>query len=235
MSRRVFLMIFLMMGLLITPAYAGGGALTGGSTEITQLANKAQLIKSLAEQVAQTKKMIDQYLNMLQNTIQLPAKVWADATNQLNSLKSIVQKGSALSFAAAMDETLFKKLHPGYKAPEKFVENYKERVNNWTQYYKNVLKANGVRYDELEKEKNLVEQMKSLAGNTEGQHQALQAGNMIAAHMVEQLRQLRADMLRQIDAQAQFAENEQQERTEEIAAIEKAIGTWQDMTPSKGY
>lgn len=52
-------------------SFAGGGGMSGGATEITQLANKAELIAQVSEAATQTATQISQLTTMLQNLQQL--------------------------------------------------------------------------------------------------------------------------------------------------------------------
>src|SRR4030065_2212242 len=60
------------------PALAGGG-LSGMSTEVTQLANNAELIGIYAKEAESVMVQINQYMTMLQNLQQLPAAILQDA------------------------------------------------------------------------------------------------------------------------------------------------------------
>lgn len=61
------------------PARAGGGGLTGGATEATQLANNVELVASYAKHAESVMVQINQYMTMLQNLQQLPAAALRDA------------------------------------------------------------------------------------------------------------------------------------------------------------
>lgn len=86
-------------------AIAGGGGATGGSTEITQIANNGQLAtqvsyqaQSVATQVRQEIVQLKQYITELQNMIQIPInavrdaiKPYTDTISALNGLYTSVQ------------------------------------------------------------------------------------------------------------------------------------------------
>lgn len=234
------LITFVLVLLLAPCAYAGGGGgMSGGALEMTQLENKAQLIDQLREQVQQTQSLIQQYQNMLQNTLALPEQIWKDATGQLEKLRNMMESAGSLSLGAGFDLEKFILQHPGYAdrkndkgEPEKHPESFKKRVGAWEKFWQGVAKANGLSWEQTRDRAGLIEQLNAAAQSSEGQHQALQAGNQIATYMAQELTNLHSDVIRMIDAQREFAQNEQQERTEEQAAYEKAIGTWK--APSQG-
>ncbi len=213
-----------------TAAFPGGGGVSGGATEVTQLANKAQLIEQLREEVEQKLELIKQYQNMLQNTLQLPQNIWNDVTGQFEELYGILEQAKSLTFGAAFDHEKCEAENPGYREDTgglNYSEIYKDRVEDWQQYWEATLLANNMAAEEIKDSQGLIKQLNEAAKSSEGQHQALQAGNQIMVYQAQQLSQIHASILRQIDAQAEFAMNEQQERTDEEEAMGKAIGEWQ--------
>lgn len=234
----VFIMLFLA---LPTCALAGGGGgMSGGALEMTQLENKAQLIDQLREQVQQTQQLIQQYQNMIQNTLALPENIWKDASGQLEKLRNLMESAGSLSFGVGFDLEKFIFKHPGYTeehkdekgSPMTDPEAYKSRVDSWEAYWRANAEANNLSWENVQDRAGLIEELNNAAKSSEGQHQALQAGNQIATFMAQELSDLHADTVRMADSIREFAQNEQQERTDEQAAYEKAIGTWK--APSQG-
>jgi P-type conjugative transfer protein TrbJ len=206
-----------------------GGGMTGGALETTQLLNKAELIKQVAEAVKQTQELILQYENMLLNTLQLPMSIWNDVTGTLSELQNLLASVKSLTFGAALDFEKFIQQHPGFRKTLEegmdFSKEYKKRIDKWQEYQEGVLKANQIAVESVKDNAALIKQLHEASKSSEGQMQALQAGNQIAAFMAQELDALRLDMARQIDLQSEWAQNEQQERTDEQAAFEMALGT----------
>jgi P-type conjugative transfer protein TrbJ len=209
--------------------FAGGGGLSGGALESTQLLNKAELIKQVSEAVKQTQELILQYENMLLNTLQLPMSIWNDVTGTLSELQNLLNSAKSLTFGAALDFEKFTQQHPGFRTSLEdetdFSKEYKKRIDNWQKYQEGVLKANQVAVESVKDNASLIKQLHEASKSSEGQMQALQAGNQIASFMAQELDALRLDLARQIDLQSEWAQNEQQERTDETAAFEAALGT----------
>src|SRR4051812_7439167 len=82
-----------MLSALSLSAQAGGGV-TGGSTEITQLANNLQLALQYAKQ-------IQQYESQLKNLASLDQWVAVNPAASLNRLANVVQGGEALGMSSA--------------------------------------------------------------------------------------------------------------------------------------
>lgn len=216
----------------------GGGVVKGGATEMTQLANKAQLVEQVRQAVQQTQQLISQYQNMLQNTLQLPQNIWNDITGELSGLQNLLSSAQSLSFGAVLDHEKFTLVHPGYRdsgSTQNYAQLYKDRMGAWQKYWEAAMKANNMSVESIKNSQSLIKLLNDAAKSSEGQHQALQAANQISIYMAQQLSELRMDMQRQIDTQAKYALNEQQERADEQAAYETAIGTWQKQTAPKKY
>ena len=93
--------------------HTGGGGVTGGATEWTQLANNAEFIslvgnsaEQINNQVTQITQFAEQiqnqlkiYKNMVQNTAQLPNHVWGQVESDLNRLQGIVAQGQGIAFS----------------------------------------------------------------------------------------------------------------------------------------
>jgi|GEM_PF-4204904 len=234
-----FILSLMLAVLAVTVCYGGGGGgVTGGATEMTQLANKSQLIEQVRQAVKQTQHLLEQYQNMLQNTQQLPQNIWKDITGELTVLQNLLSSAKSLTFGASLDHEKYTKQHPGYRESDKtqdYSQLYKDRMDYWQKYWEAVFKANQMTVETIKDQQSLIQQLNEAAKSSVGQHQALQAANQIAIYMAQQLSELRMDMQRQMDSQAEFAMNEQQERVDEQAAMEAAIGTWETGSSPKKY
>ncbi|MHC2295098.1 P-type conjugative transfer protein TrbJ [Bradyrhizobium barranii subsp. barranii] len=109
-------------------AFAGGGALSGGATEWTQMLNNSELVSLVgksAEQVNNQIKQITQlaeqiqnqlkiYSNMLQNTAQLPNHIWGQVQSDLNQLRNIVSQGQGIAFSMGNIDDVLKQRFQSY-------------------------------------------------------------------------------------------------------------------------
>jgi P-type conjugative transfer protein TrbJ len=166
---------------------------------------------------------------MLLNTLQLPVSIWNDVTGTLSELQNLLDSAKSLTFGAALDFEKFIQQHPGFRLSlddgSDFSKEYKKRIDKWQEYQEGALKANRVAVESVKDNASLIKRLHEASKSSEGQMQALQAGNQIAAFMAQELDALRLDIARQIDLQSEWAQNEQQERTDETAAFEMALGT----------
>ena len=131
------------------PASAGGGGLTGGATEWTQLLNNGELVSlvghsatQIDNQVTQITQLAEQiqnqlriYQNMLQNTAQLPAHVWGQVQSDLNRLQSVVTKAQGISFSMGnIDDVLSArfKSYSDFKASQPTGQNFSATWQSWS-------------------------------------------------------------------------------------------------------
>ena len=79
------------------PAFSGGGGLTGGATEITQLLNNAELLDIAIKEAENLAYQIRQYEIMYENFRNLPNHIKQQALADLQALASIVATGRAVA------------------------------------------------------------------------------------------------------------------------------------------
>lgn len=220
-----------------TAAQAGGGGLGVGATEYTQLDNKLQLIKQVQEAVQQTVTLIDQYKNMLLNTLSLPETIWKDATKDIVKLRNLLNSAESLTYGAAFDDEKFQAKFPGFcdSTQKNYAAYYKTLVENWQQYIRAALEVNHLEAKKIMDDQAFIEELKKAAESSQGQHQALQAGNQIGIYMAQQLSQLRMDMQRQIELQAEYAGTVQQSSTDAHTAAKEAIGEWKELSKPQNF
>lgn len=234
----VFLLIALFLMGNTNYAYAGGGTKPVAALELTQLANKAQLVKQVAEAIKQTEAQLKQYQNMLLNTAKLDSSTWKDASKELERLRNLLKSAESLTFSLSFDAEKYETRYPGYSTVRgiDYPAFYKERAEEWTKYYKAAMEVNHLEVKRIFEEQAFLNELHSASNSAVGQNQLLQAGNQIAVHMGQQMTQLRLDINRQIESQTNYMMNAKQDETHEQVAWEEAIGTWkEDPTPDKEF
>ncbi len=105
--------------LVSAPAFAGGGV-TGGATEITQLANNAELVASVAQQAGIQATQLQQYITQLQ-------QYQAQVQNLQGAAANVQQFGAMAKAGAGMGGV------QGYAAMAQDLLNLKAAANNVTQ------------------------------------------------------------------------------------------------------
>ena len=82
------------------PVYSGGGGLTGGATEITQLLNNAELLDIAIKEAENLAYQIRQYEIMYENFRNLPNHIKQQALADLQALASIVSTGRSVAYSS---------------------------------------------------------------------------------------------------------------------------------------
>lgn len=210
---------FLILCLLSFGTYAGGGGLTGGATEITQIANNAELGAVLSQetrqvsnqliqiqnQIQQYQQLVNQYNNMVQNTLNLPNHIWGNATQHLQQLANIVQTGEALAYSGTNLDSQFQAKFRSYDdhlVRDYNRANFKSEYRSWSETnrdsIRSALRAAGLQSEQFADENSTLRQIELLSQSSTGRLQAIQAGSLIAAQQVRQTQKLRQLIMSQI-------------------------------------
>lgn len=215
-QKRIFLLI---LCLLSFGTYAGGGGLTGGATEITQIANNAELgavlsqearqvsnqLTQIQNQIQQYQQLVNQYNNMVQNTLNLPNHIWGNTTQHLQQLASIVQTGQALAYSGTNLDSQFQAKFRSYDdhlVHDYNRANFKSEYRDWSETnrdsIRSALLAAGLQSEQFADENSTLRQIELLSQSSNGRLQAIQAGSLIAAQQVRQTQKLRQLIMSQI-------------------------------------
>jgi P-type conjugative transfer protein TrbJ len=197
---------------------------------VTNLEQLRHLLNTYHEAIQQTQQQIElvrnniqQYQNMVQNTLNLPGNLLgqvrgefsklAQLTNQLN-----LQKGDYLAMSEVFNETypelnLIKEIATGVGA-----KGIKEIWETWSKETDRAAEATfqvtGQQLKDLaENSEDLDRHINELLSTPEGQMQALQSGNSLSAIQVEEMRKLRSLMAVSIQSATQaLMKNEKREQ-----------------------
>lgn len=212
---------------------AGGGGLTGGATELTQLANNSELVAIIGKeaeqisnqltqinnQIQQYNQLVNQYNNMLTNTLQLPNHIWGQAESALQNLANVAQTGEALAYSMTNLDAEFRNKYQSYDDHllrdydrANFPGEYKEWSDTNRDSIRSALLAANLQADQFATENSTLQQIQTLSQTSTGRLQAIQAGSLIAAQQVRQVQKLRQLVMSQIQLQASVAASTQEEK-----------------------
>ncbi|MGI6656289.1 MAG: P-type conjugative transfer protein TrbJ [Desulfobulbus sp.] len=200
------------------------------STVFQQALEYATQIKELAELVTQTQEAIKQTEMQIKNIAQLGADL---RNNPLDTLLDLANKTARLNTYRAEENVLaqiFNELFPdqsmfadlaGATAEEIQAVNarYQQHYDDWSKAIDQATKAtfqlSGRQLKELAENGQLRGYLQNLLNTPEGQMQAIQAGNQLAALQIEEIRQFRE--LAATQAQSEITQQMKQEKQEEMA------------------
>lgn len=149
---------------LVAPVYAGGGAMTGGSTEWTQIANNAELVKVAVDGAQTAKTTIDKYilqykqyeneLTNLRKFAQLPENI-QHGVRSLDDLRAYKSRLERLHGSLADQQRVFEKRFTEARLTGGTWEDYVEMVN------KDASNKNQRAISRLEYEQSVMRQVES--------------------------------------------------------------------------
>lgn len=215
---------------MLAPVQLNAGAVTGQATEWTQLLNNSELIALTGQSAEQIKNQVTQitqlaeqiqnqlniYQNMLQNTAQLPSRIWGQVENDLNQLRNLVGEGQGIAFSMGnLDDVLksrfqsFADFKTGLAGGDTFSSSYQ----NWSDTNRDTiaasLRAAGLTADQFSSEEATMAQLRSASESADGQMKALQIGHEIATQQVAQAQKLRGLVSQQVTMLGTWLQSEQ--------------------------
>ncbi|MDR3355346.1 MAG: P-type conjugative transfer protein TrbJ [Synergistaceae bacterium] len=179
-------------------ALAGGGGLTGGATEMTQLANNAELIEQVAQLAEQIQNQITMIQDMIYNTLTIPDQLFRDVKGIYGKVKGIIDKTKGLAYNLAnMDEELKRRFKSyadmnGLSKVSDFSSTYREIVGTQMETVRNTMEAIGVSMEELvNDDASALKELQSKASTAKGRNELIQATNQLLGFLAEDAMKLR--------------------------------------------
>jgi P-type conjugative transfer protein TrbJ len=234
-------------------AGAGGGGLTGGATEMTQIANNGELVAVVKNGVEQAQNQIRQIANEIQmitnqvttimnqvtmiqdlvkNTLGLPAQLYGDVMNSVNGVKNVLSKTQGVAHTLGDLDGLFKssfktsaQMSTNVKTATDFQKEYAAIQETQRETIRSSMSATGVVYDQYTSDADLLKQLQSKAGSAEGRNQLLQMELQLMAFSSQQLLRLQELSMMQMTNYGTIAEAE---RAKEDLDRERDRKMWDD-------
>lgn len=216
--KRAALAAALCMTSTLQPVHAG--ALTGGATEWTQLANNGILVSNLAQIIIQTNQIIQngkhlwsQLQDMRVQAQSLANLDWSNFLSYMDNLETILQQGKALSFTAISAERKFQSQFSGYVDylesltgynPQYFEEKYSEWHDSLNDSLQSTLRLHNITYDKIRSEEDRLQLIESRARTAVGRNELLKVGSDLAYLTSEQMRSLLAIQMQHSQVHSQF-------------------------------
>ncbi len=186
---------------------ARAAAVAGGfATEITQLANKLQLLLAYIRQGEQLANELKMYQDMLRHSRVLSYQSFSPLMSDIAHLHTIVQSGQALAYSMANIDGQFRSTFPGYSTwtPNQWYVNYKMWSDRSLDTTRGTLKAAGLQAEQMTNEGAVIDQLRVMAQSADGRLLALQVSNQIAHEQVDQLMKLRQLVLADLQSKQAY-------------------------------
>jgi P-type conjugative transfer protein TrbJ len=206
----------------------GGGSPIGGATELTQIANNAELVLMVAKQ---TETLIEQAKTAqatLQSVQRLGNTDWNLAQSALMQVLDASQQAQGVSYQMQNIDQAFTQAYPTYQAPQNYTSAYQGWTDNTMASLKAELRAANIQNNNFASENTAMSYFSSLSDNAVGQTQAIQAGNAISGQLVGQLQKMRQLQMAQMNAQNAFMAHQVNTDAASKAAFESKINVYQN-------
>ncbi|ART99353.1 hypothetical protein [Yoonia vestfoldensis] len=204
---------------LMSTVVFGGGTLAGtvagfgGATEWTQLLNNAQLIelvgmegKGLAQEaqilsanLEQLRTINETYQTLLYNAQTLPDSFKDQVLENVLETRSVLERagavardGRSLDMFLRSDAITDPLYESGNLDDARLSERYTDWLDSWNGALETGLRQAGFTFESVETDAALIDAIQGRLGSEQGQLQALQASNEIAATMTTQMVDLRS-------------------------------------------
>jgi P-type conjugative transfer protein TrbJ len=224
---------------------SGGGGLTGGATEFTQIANNAELAmqvsqmsESLAHEIEQIMNQVKQITNqitmitdMVHNTTALPSKLIGQVTGAVSKVVGVYNRTNGLlANLSNLDDDFYSKF---YSAQNKLENGGAWKKNFSSEYYglsvrmddktEKVLESLGVTGADITDSSEILEKLSENAASAEGRNAILQAGNDLMGFMNGELIKIRALQAEQTETYLTYAERRRTLEEAEAAFVTDSI------------
>jgi P-type conjugative transfer protein TrbJ len=229
----------LVSGLLVGSVNAGGG-LSGGATEVTQLANNAELITQVGQLAESLQHEITMIMDMIQNTLALPQRLFGQVSGMIQNVMGVYNKVQGiLGKLSNLDDEFRNKFYSAIKsgnasAASAWVKDYAKEYFNLSEAIereaKETLESLQVSAEDITDSAKILNDLSSNAASATGRNSILQAGNELLGFMGGELVKTRTLMVEQTKSYLDYAERQ---RSKEDAAADvwrKDLEKWQ--TPS---
>jgi P-type conjugative transfer protein TrbJ len=238
---KLLLALCLVSGLLVGGVNAGGG-LSGGATEMTQLANNAELAMQVSQLAQSLQHEIQMIMDMIQNTLALPQKLIGQVTGAIQNVMGVYNKVQGiLGKLSNLDEEFRNKFYSALKSgnvggASAWVKDYAKEYFNLSEAIereaKQTLESLQVSANDITDSSKLLEKLSSNASSANGRNSILQAGNELLSFMGGELIKTRTLMVEQTKSYLDYAERQ---RSKEDAAADvwrKDLEKWKNSSHS---
>ena len=161
-------------------------------------------VTSLMNQVRGIRNQLQAYK---QNIANLGSFHYQDIGNAISRLDGITRQGQSISYAMQNVDGKFRQYYPDYSGRQN-ATNYTQAYQNWNKTtmttFSNSLRAIGSNTESVQKEDQLMQQLKAQSQNAQGRKQIMQAANEMSAENIRQLESLKHLIAAQSNAQTAY-------------------------------
>lgn len=181
-----------------TNAAFGGGGLSGGATEITQLMNNSELITQVAQLAEQINNQVKMIQDMIYNTLTIPDQFFRDIKQIYGQVKGIIDKTKGLAYNLGNIHEELKQRFKSYtdisniSSISDLSKEYRNVVDSQMETVRSTMEAIGVSFEELvNDDASALKELQNKASSAQGRNELIQATNQLLMFLAEDATKLR--------------------------------------------
>jgi len=213
------------------------------SLNLQELKSFLQQIEQYVMQAEQLEQAILQYENMVKNTLDLPAGVWANIGVSLNGLNTIIANGQSIANQATNINQAFTTMFPTYQTMRgtmvtnaSYQTSYQAWSNNTRLGLQTDIGAASVVLNAKAADQATIQHLQTQAQGAAGNLQAVKAAAAVASEEVVQLHQLKILLAQNVATQSQYvADMEAKQALNEAASAQALSGSTPAFGSGKSY
>jgi type IV secretion system protein TrbJ len=217
------------LGVTPPPARAQWAVIDVASIQ-QQLIAYLEQVNQYVMQAQQLEQAVLQYENMVKNTLDLPAAVWANVGATLNGLNTIIANGQSIANQSKNLNLAFTTMFPTYQTMRGTAitnTTYQTQYQTWSNNTRSSLQTSITTAAQLLNAKttdqSTVSSLQSQAQGATGNLQAVKAAAAVASQEVLELQQLKLLLAQNVATQGQYIADLESKRAMNEAATEQAL------------
>ena len=196
---KVVLAAMVLLCALANTAFAGGGGgLTGGATEFTQIANNSELAAQVGQLGRQINNQIKMINDLITNTLTMPDQLFRDTKQIYFSVKRVMDRTQGVAYHLSNLDDELKRRFKSYSdlnrlaTVEDFSAEYRKVVETQTNTVRSTMEAIGVSFEELVKDDtSALKELQKKASSAEGRNELIQGTNQLLGFLADDAMKLR--------------------------------------------
>jgi P-type conjugative transfer protein TrbJ len=207
------------------------------ATEVTQILNHIQLVLTYTVQANQLATQIKLLTDAIKNTVNNPHQIFWNLQGDLSALAGIVQGGRSLAYSLQNFDAVWQSTYPGYVNYQPV--NYYSRYSGWLQTTLDTvgraMTAANMHSTIMNSQTSLIQQLEGQSGGADGRLLALNVATQMADQETQQMAELRAIMLADMQAKSAYYGTMIQIQADKASATTYAFGYQAQPTDTQGF
>ncbi len=204
-----------------------------GKVPVIDVTNWIQNYAQYVEAYQQTTGQLEIIQHMTRNLMTHGSPQWGEVATLINRLQGALETGNSIAYSMADLATLFQQRFPGYEP----VQDFPTRFESWSattlDTLRGVLVSTSINVSDLPNVQAALDALRALNSASSGRLQALQVGNMIASHQVEELAKLRQLMAAATNAQTVYLASQEAKHAGAEASFSQFIFSGETDIPTR--